>query len=65
MIVESEQSYAVPLGQNVEAPQTIGEGTLKPFNSDSVYIQNNQEVYRGGGEKPNAFRGLFGRKSSQ
>tara|TARA_R110002096_G_scaffold243410_4_gene435546 strand:+ start:448 stop:969 length:522 start_codon:yes stop_codon:yes gene_type:complete len=46
--VSSQKDYAVPAG-NVEAPATINGGTLKPFNSGSVFIRNGQQVYQGDG----------------
>ncbi|MEM9017707.1 MAG: POTRA domain-containing protein, partial [Verrucomicrobiota bacterium] len=32
---------------NEAAPETVGNGTLKPFNADSAYFRNNQQVYQG------------------
>jgi hypothetical protein len=29
------------------APETVGEGTLKPFSERSVYYRDNQMVYKG------------------
>lgn len=65
VIVESGQSTAAPGYGNLEAPETINKGKLKPFNSDSVYIKDNQEVYRGDDKKSNGLFGLFGRNKSE
>src|SRR5690606_16830622 len=32
---------------NQEAPQTVDQGTLKPFNDGSSYYKDNQLVYKG------------------
>ncbi|MEM7602178.1 MAG: hypothetical protein AAF357_12275 [Verrucomicrobiota bacterium] len=64
--VQSGQPTASPGYGNLEAPETVTEGNLKPFNSNSVYIKNNQQVFRGDdSKKGNGLFGLFGRQKSE
>lgn len=46
--VESQSSMSGNYVGNQEAPELVNsQGTLKPFNDDSVYYRNNQMVYKG------------------
>ncbi len=50
--VESQSSSGAGFAGNVAAPQTVTQGSLKPFNERSTFYQDNQIVYKGG--KPNS-----------
>jgi len=45
--VESRGASGAAYSGNQVAPETVGEGTLKPFNEKSVYFRDNQVVYKG------------------
>lgn len=45
--VESQRSRGAGYAGNQAAPETVDEGTLKPFNDGSVYYKGNQMVYKG------------------
>jgi hypothetical protein len=45
--VESRGTGAAGYSGNQTAPETVGEGSLKPFNESSVYYRDNQMVYKG------------------
>lgn len=45
--VESQQMSGSGFVGNQEAPTTVSEGTLKPFNESSSYYKDNQLVYKG------------------
>lgn len=45
--VESQGMNGAGYVGNQAAPETVTEGTLKPFNEGSVYYKDNQMVYKG------------------
>jgi len=45
--VESQSMNGAGFVGNQEAPQTVDQGTLKPFNEGSTYYKDNQMVYKG------------------
>lgn len=45
--VESQSMNGAGYVGNQAAPETVVEGTLKPFNEGSVYYKDNQMVYKG------------------
>lgn len=47
VLVESQQMGGADYIGNQEAPTTVSEGTLKPFNETSSYYKDNQLVYKG------------------
>ena len=49
--VQSMAGYEGSYIGNVEAPETVDQGTLRPFNSDSSYYQDQQLVYKGSKQK--------------
>lgn len=45
--VESQSMTSAGFMGNTEAPQTVDQGTLKPFNDSSAYYKDNEKVYQG------------------
>ncbi len=45
--VESQSMNGAPFVGNQEAPSTVDQGTLKPFNEGSTYFKDSQLVYKG------------------
>jgi hypothetical protein len=60
--VESRGTGAAGYGGNQAAPETVGEGELKPFNENSVYFRDNQMVYKG--DRRDATSGPWWKRSS-
>lgn len=49
--VQSMAGYEENYVGNVAAPETVDQGNLKPFNSESEFYQNQQLVYKGNKRK--------------
>lgn len=47
VLVESQSSVQPAYVGNQEAPQTVDNGTLKPFDAGSSFYKDNQQVYKG------------------
>lgn len=52
VLVESQGQMGSGFIGNQEAPQTVDEGTLKPFNENSTFYKDNQMLYKG--DRPTA-----------
>lgn len=52
--VQSQGEMGTPFVGNQEAPETVDQGTLKPFNEASAYYKDNQMVYKGNKPQTNA-----------
>ncbi len=52
VLVESQSRMGSGFIGNQEAPQTVGEGTLRPFNEGSTFFKDNQLLYRGNNPEP-------------
>lgn len=47
VLVDSQSMGGADYVGNEAAPETVGEGTLKPFNENSVFYQDSRMVYKG------------------
>lgn len=52
--VQSSSMYEGNYVGNTEAPETVNQGTLKPFSENSEYFQDQQLVYKGNKPKTGA-----------